>query len=149
MGLPTQEAIVRFAPVILAACLALPPGAAAAQDAPPAPRPDSLALARRYSAWFNGGQYDSLFAHTADGARQNLSAEWWRQRGDEMALRLGTEVEVIEERFRMRNGRPQYWRTARYSDFAEPFLLRFVLDAEGKIDGVGTGPLSSAPPTDD
>lgn len=140
---------MRVVPVILAAVLAVGAAAPVAARQTPAARPDSLALARKYSTWFNGGQYDSLFAHTAEGAKQNLTAEWWRERGDEMALRLGTEVEVIEERFRMRNGRPQYWRTARYSDFAQPFLLRFVLDGEGKIDGLGMGPLSQAPPTDD
>lgn len=140
---------MRLVPVILAAMLAVGAAAPVSAQQTPAARPDSLALARKYSAWLHGGQYDSLFAHTSVGARENLSEDWWQQKGEEIAVRLGTEVEVIEERFRMRNGRPQYWRTARYSDFAQPFLLRFVLDDEGKIDGVGSGPLSSAPPTDD
>ncbi len=64
-------------------------------------------------------------------------------------LRAGSETEVIEERFRMRKGRPQYWRTARFTDLDQPLLIRFVIDDAGLIAGVGFGPASQAPPTDD
>ena len=141
---------MRFRPLALAAVLALPPAAAVAQAAPAGARPDSLALARQYVAWFYANEVDSLWAHSAPGFREDVgTADWWRQRADQFALRAGTETEVIEERFRMRNGRPQYWRTARFSDFAEPLLLRFVIDDAGQIAGLGMGPLSQAPATDD
>jgi hypothetical protein len=141
---------MRLRPLVLAAALAVPFATAAAQDAPAAARPDSLGLARKYVAWFYAAEVDSLWAHTAQGFRENIgTADWWRQRADQFAMRAGTETEVMEERFRMRNGRPQYWRTARFSDFGEPLLLRFVIDDAGLISGLGMGPLSQAPPTDD
>lgn len=139
---------MRFAPVILMAALAVSAAPLAAQDAPA--RPDSLALARKYVAWFYAVEVDSLWAHSAQGFRADIgSADWWRERADQFAIRAGSEIEVLEERFRMRNGRPQYWRTARFSDFAEPLLVRFVIDDAGLIAGLGMGPASQAPPTDD
>lgn len=139
---------MRLAPVILAAALAAAAAPLSAQDAPA--RPDSLALARKYVAWFYDARVDSLWAHTAEGMRQDVkTADWWRERYDFVVMRAGTETAVIEERFRMRNGRPQYWRTARFSDFDQPLLIRFVIDDDGLIAGLGMGPASQAPPTDD
>ncbi len=139
---------MRFTSVILAAALVVAASPLVAQDAPA--RPDSLALARKYVAWFYEARTDSLWAHTSAGMREDLgSPDWWRQRADEIALRAGSETGVIEERFRMRNGRPQYWRTARFSDFDQPLLIRFVIDDAGLIAGLGLGPASQAPPTDD
>jgi len=139
---------VRFSSVILAAVLVMAASPLVAQDAPA--RPDSLALARKYVGWLYETQVDSLWAHTSAEIREDLgSSDWWRQRADAIALRAGSETEVIEERFRMRNGRPQYWRTARFSDFDQPLLLRFVIDDAGMIAGLGMGPASQPPPTDD
>ena len=139
---------MRLAPMILAAALVVAASPLVAQDAPA--RPDSLALGRKYVGWLYETQVDSLWAHTSAEMRENLgSPDWWRQRADEIALRAGSETEVIEERFRMRNGRPQYWRTARFSDFDQPLLIRFVIDDAGLIAGLGMGPASQAPPTDD
>ncbi len=139
---------MRLPSVILAAALVLAASPLVAQDA--ATRPDSLAIARKYVGWLYETQTDSLWAHTSAGMREDLgSPDWWRQRADEIALRAGSETEVIEERFRMRNGRPQYWRTARFSDFDQPLLVRFVIDDAGMIAGLGLGPASQAPPTDD
>ncbi len=139
---------MRFAPVILTAALVVAASPLVAQDAPA--RPDSLALARKYVSWLYDTQVDSLWAHTSADLRENLgSPDWWRQRTDEIVLRAGSETEVIEERFRMRKGRPQYWRTARFTDLDQPLLIRFVIDDAGLIAGVGFGPASQAPPTDD
>ncbi len=139
---------MRLAPVILAVALVLVAPPLVAQDAPA--RPDSLALARKYVGWLYDTQVDSLWAHTSADLRENLgSPDWWRQRTDEIVLRAGSETEVIEERFRMRKGRPQYWRTARFTDLDQPLLIRFVIDDAGLIAGVGFGPASQAPPTDD
>jgi hypothetical protein len=135
---------VRFRILPLLAALALVPAGLGAQA-----RPDSLALARRYTAWFYAGQFDSLMAHQPAASRgdstvrSNLARQF-----EQLTVRAGTETAVIEEKFVMRNGRPQYWRTARFSDFAEPILLRWVIDGNGEITGMGLGPLSQAPPID-
>ena len=112
-------------------------------------RPDSLALARRFTAWFYTGQVDSLLAHYPAETRSDSSARSRLQQNfDQLTVRAGTETAVIEEKFVMRNGRPQYWRTARFSDFPEPLLIRWVINGNGEIVGMGLGPLSQAPPID-
>ena len=114
-----------------------------------APRPDSLALARRFTAWFYTGQFDSLMAHHPVEARRDSAVRRRLQQDlDDLSARAGTETAVIEEKFVLRNGRPQYWRTARFSDFAEPLLIRWVINGNGEIVGMGLGPLSQAPPID-
>ncbi len=120
-------------------------GPTAAQTATPA---DSLALSRRYTQWFFTGQMDSVLAHHAPDARAGMSRDVLQNRLVEMTTRAGTEVEVLEEKFVKRNGRTQYWRTSKFSDFAEPLLFRWALDAQLQIIGMGMGPKSQAPPTD-
>lgn len=111
---------------------------------------DSLALARQYTVWLYTGQVDSLFAHhPADAQRDTTLRQRIRASVDQLALHAGTETKVIEEKFVKRNGRTQYWRTATFSDFAaEPLLVRWVLNPDGTIGGIGMGPLSQAPPID-
>lgn len=112
-------------------------------------RPDTLALARQYTVWFYTGQVDSLIAHHPATAqrdtalRRRITAEM-----EMLAVRAGTETAVIEEKFVKRNGATQYWRTAKFTDMGEPILLRWVITPEGKIGGLGLGPLSQAPPID-
>jgi len=112
-------------------------------------RPDTLALARQYTVWFYTGQVDSLIAHHATGAQRDTTL---RQRivaqMEMLMVRAGTETAVIEEKFVKRNGATQYWRTAKFTDMGEPILLRWVITPDGKIGGLGLGPLSGAPPID-
>ena len=112
-------------------------------------RPDSLALARQYTAWLYTGQVDSLFAHhPVDDQRDSTLRRRITASVEQLALRAGTETSVIEEKFVKRNGRTQYWRTAKFSDFAEPLLIRWVMNPDGTIGGIGMGPKSQAPPID-
>jgi hypothetical protein len=121
-----------------------------APQAPQAPqRPDTLALARQYTVWFYTGQVDSLMAHHPASAQRDTTVR--RQltaRMEQVAVRAGTETAVIEEKFVKRNGATQYWRTAKFTDMSEPFLLRWVINPDGTIGGLGLGPLSQAPPID-
>ena len=130
------------------------PAAPAASATPARPAPaklpaDSLELARKYARWFYTAQTDSLVAHSALGNQtvDQMKAQITGSLG-ELTSRAGTEVEVLEEKFVTRNGRRQYWRTAKFSDFGEPLLIRFVLDEKGLINGFGLGPKSQAPPID-
>lgn len=118
--------------------------------AAPAPqRPDSLALARQYTVWLYTGEVDSLIAHhPADAQRDTTLRRRITARMEELAVRAGTETAVIEEKFVKRNGATQYWRSAKFTDFAEPLLLRWVINPDGTIGGMGMGPLSQAPPID-
>lgn len=112
------------------------------------PRPDSLTLARQFTAWFYTAQFDSLIAHySPEGRADTTLPAKLAERLAFLTERAGTEVQVLEEKFVMRNGEPQYWRTAKFSDFPEPILFRWVI-TRGEIAGMGMGPLSDAPPID-
>lgn len=62
-----------------------------------------------------------------------------------IAEKAGSELEVSEETWKLRNGDCQYWRTAQFSAMDEPLLIRWVLDPQGRIDGLGAGPFTQAP----
>ena len=65
--------------------------------ATPAQKPDSLALARQYTAWFYTGQIDSLIAHHPTDARSDTTLRRRLvQQSEQVALRAGDETAVIE-----------------------------------------------------
>ncbi|HEY7472514.1 MAG TPA: hypothetical protein VIE68_09225 [Gemmatimonadota bacterium] len=109
-----------------------------AQDAPV----DSLALARQYTDWLLIGQADSLLAHSVEGTS---TRDEYADLSRLIAERAGFELEVSEETWKLRNGDCQYWRTSQFSAIDEPLLIRWVIDREGRIAGIGAGPLSQAP----
>jgi hypothetical protein len=134
------------------------PAASSAQATPtnpaarPRPRqlaPDSLERARKFTAWLYTNQTDSLFAYMDSASRQELKVpKALEETVAALAMRAGTEEQLIGERWVTRNGRRQYWRTAKFSGVSEPFLVRWVLDAPGTIGGIGLGLASQAPPID-
>jgi hypothetical protein len=109
---------------------------------------DSMELGRKFSLWLYTGQADSLLAYTIQDPERPTTAADIERIGLQIAARAGNEVSVIEEKFITRNGARQYWRIAKMETLPEPFLLRWVITPEGKINGIGMGPLSSAPPID-
>jgi hypothetical protein len=112
---------------------------------------DTMAVGRQATMYFYAGQLDSLWAMVDSTWQQELgSSDWFIQRAFEVQQRVGEEEELVREEIRMRNGEPQYWRTARFSGYAaEPVVLRWVVTPEGKVSGVGFNPESRNPPTDD
>ena len=131
-------------PMVVA--LLLLPRAASAQQALP---PDSLALARRFAELFYAGEVDSLVARLSPeslealGGRDGLISSI-----AQVSTRAGDEVSVVEERWNLRNGLRQYWRTSKMTQFPQDFLLRVNLGADGKVIGLGLGPASGAPPVE-
>lgn len=116
-----------------------------AQAAPP----DSLALARQYTGWLLAGEVDSLVAHVAERVEGGMKTPaFWTDAKNTIDLRAGDEVAVLDESWKPRNGDCQYWRTSQFSLMDEWLLIRFVLDGDGRIEGIGMGPSSQAPPTD-
>ena len=127
--------------VLALAAASLAPSSARAQ----APV-DSLALARQYSLWLYAGEADSLLAHSTEETRNEEGArDRFVQLSKLIADRAGTELEVSEETWKLRNGDCQYWRTSQFSAVDEPILIRWVLDRQGLIAGFGAGPYSQAP----
>jgi hypothetical protein len=142
--------------LLLALALTLPATALAQPPATPATRPkpaqlpkDSMELARKYTAWFYTNLADSIVAHLdSSGRAQPDQKAQYEGRAADLAARAGTEKTLMEEKFITRNGARQYWRTAMFSNFDQPILLRWVIGAKGEILGIGMGPLSQAPPID-
>ena len=110
---------------------------------------DSLAIARRWSGWFLTGHADSLAAAaTPEFLAEMGGVDALRDAQGMVAQRAGLAMRVIEERFAWRNGRRQYWRTMEMTTFPEPFVLRFVMLENGRLTGLGLGPLSAVPAAD-
>lgn len=123
----------------------LSPALARAQESPV----DSLALARQYTTWLYAGEVDSLLAHSTDETRSEMEESGgFTSMGQMIAERAGVELEVSEETWKLRNGACQYWRTAQFSSLEEPILIRWVLDPQGRIEGLGAGPYTQAPPVE-
>lgn len=146
---------LRHATLVLA-LTAAPLSASSAQGAPSAARPrpaqlpaDSLDRARKYTLWLYSNQSDSLYAALDSASRHDLGSakavEGWVA---SLATFAGTEDSLVSERWVTRNGRRQYWRTAKFSGFPEPVQVRWVLTTKGEISGLGINPASSAPPVD-
>lgn len=131
----------------IAGFVLLAPGLAAAQTE--ATAVDSLALARRYTQWLYAGEADSLVAHSSETARESFATpERFSRYSEMLAQRAGLETDEVEETWKLRNGECQYWRIARFTDLDEYMLVRWVLDADGRITGLGLGPFSQAPPVE-
>ena len=122
----------------------VPPAAAAGQPLTRL-RNDSLEFARKFTSWLWSNQVDSILAHSVrdtNQTRQVISDQL-----AQIAAQVGTEQEVVEEKWIRRNGRRQYWRTSRFSDFTqEPIVLRLVILPDGRMAGMGLNPLSAVPP---
>lgn len=146
------------APLTLAAQTPAPPASAttattatAASAPAPAVHPrvgNETELGRKYTEWFYTAQFDSLWTHMSDDTKKGLGqvSELGKML-DQVFVHAGEETKVIEERVVMRNGNPQYWRTASFSMMAEPLMIRWVI-VNGEIWGVGMNPASQAPPID-
>lgn len=116
----------------------------------PAPGRDTLALARQYTMWLYAGEADSILAHSDSAIRTHPGVkEEWDRMLFEFAIQAGQELSVVEEKFVKRLGHTQYWRTAKFSTFnQEPLQVRWAVNANWEIIGLGLNPLSQAPPVD-
>lgn len=110
--------------------------------------PDSLALGRQYVDWLLEGQVDSLHAHMTPEVQQRITPDQITDQSDMIAMRAGVRIDILEEKYVMRNGKPQYWQTATFTEMNEPLVFRFVIEPDGRISGAGINPQSQNPPTD-
>lgn len=127
--------------------LVMAPAAAIAQDAPHLP-PDSMEIGRKYIEWWLGAEVDSLRSVMTAEMQERWTEELTLERMDMVAEQIGFPTDVVEEKYVMRNGMPQYWYTAEFDNAPEPFMIRWVITPDGKIAGVGLNPASMAPETD-
>jgi len=140
-----------------ATLLAQTDGASATTQATATPAPakvvhpkvgNEIELGRQFTMWLYFGQFDSLYTRLDAESRTELgSPEKMAEEFDSFVAQVGEETELIEEKVVMRNGNPQYWRTANFSQASEPIMLRWVI-VNGEIRGIGANPASQAPPID-
>ena len=141
---------------VLLAALALPAVAqdggdagAANADAPHLPA-DSMELGETYMEYVLDYDASSLWDALTDDARERLgSVGELRDQMGQIFRQIGSQERVIDQRYWMREGKPQYWHTAEFSEFPEPMVFRFVIEPDGRISGLGLNPRSQNPPVDD
>jgi len=129
--------------------------APAASATPTAPAPvvhprvgNEMELGRKYTQWLYVAQFDSLFVYMSVGMRTDMgSADAMAEQFDKFTAEVGEETKVVEEKVVMRNGNPQYWRTADFSMAPEPIMIRWVI-VNSEIQGIGINPASQPPPID-
>ena len=144
------------AAAVLLAALALPAvaqdsGGAGATDAelPHLPA-DSMEIGETYMEYVLDYDASSLWDALTDDARERLgSVGDLRDQMGQIFRQIGSQERVIDQRYWMREGKPQYWHTAEFSEFPEPMVFRFVIEPDGKISGLGLNPESQSPPVDD
>lgn len=129
------------------------PGAVA-QDADPAVSDgphlpaDSMEIGRKYVDWFLIMEVDSLFAHMTEEMQARRTKEEMFDGMSQMFAQAGLPGDMVSEKYVMRNGMPQYWYTTEFENMPEPIQIRFVIEPDGQISGIGMNPESQAPPTD-
>lgn len=121
----------------------------AATDAPHLPA-DSMELGETYMGYVLDYDASSLWDALTEDARERLgSVGDLRDQMGQIFRRIGSQERVIDQRYWMRDGKPQYWHTAEFSEMGEPMVFRFVIEPDGAISGLGLNPESQNPPVDD
>jgi hypothetical protein len=131
-----------------------PAPAAPAATAPAKLSPDEearlLELGKKYTRWFLAGHADSLVTVFNPELLPRMGgiagiADMMQQISD----RAGIPTKLVEEKLTYRNGKPQHWYEAEFSELAnEPLVIRWLFDPQGKIIGAGINPRSAAPKPD-
>jgi hypothetical protein len=108
-----------------------------------------LTLGRHYTEWFFAGQADSLLAHMSPQSREaSGGAAGILNQRDLVSARAGKEKLLLEEKMTWRKGMPQFWHEGMFDNLTEPVVVRWVMDNQGAIIGIGLGPRSQTPEVD-
>src|SRR5687767_263863 len=150
MFFPFRVAVATLALVATSAAAQTPsPVAAAAKPSMPAPATTDLVVAgRKLATWILSNQIDSVVANVGPGANADTTRMELSRFVEDLAVRGGNELKVIDEKVVRRNGAYQYWRTAEFEHAPGTVLFRIVLTPDGKYGGFGIGLANNAPPID-
>lgn len=109
-----------------------------------------LALGKTYTRWFLSGKADSLATAIEPKSLEGLGGiDGIVQAQANVAERAGAETKVVEEKLTRRNGRLQFWHAGEFTGIpGDAFVIRWVLDEQGRIVGAGLGPKANTPPVD-
>lgn len=111
---------------------------------------DSMAIGDEYVSWFLDYDAESLREKFNDRMKERTGSV-----GDMIDMmgqffdQVGVQEEVVSQRYWIRDGSRQFWHTAKFSEVDENIVIRFVIEPDGTITGIGINPESQNPPVDD
>jgi len=111
---------------------------------------DSMELGAKYINYimdYDAGDLFEAFSDEMKGQFESVGTTLDRMAG--LFEQIGSQESVISQRYWMRNGKPQFWHTAKFSGMDEPIVIRIVIEPDGIISGIGFNPESQNPPVDD
>ena len=121
---------------------------AAKPTVPPPPTTDLVAAGRKLADWILTNQIDSVVMNAEPGANADTTRMELSRFVEQLAIRGGNELKVVEEKVVRRNGAYQYWRTSEFEHAPSTVLFRIVVTPDGKYAGFGIGLAKDAPPID-
>ncbi|HET9133187.1 MAG TPA: hypothetical protein VFN90_02705 [Gemmatimonadales bacterium] len=145
--------ITRLLCLSLACAAPLAAQTAAAPTTAPVPVPLSPADSTRLFArgkqindWFLAGMLDSVYAAASAETQQQMGGiEWLHSHWERFIDPAGAPVGEVTMALTRRGGEPQFWYEARFSQITNDLMVvRWVLDTDGRITGVGMGPKGTA-----
>jgi len=145
---------MRHSLLVAASALLIVSPAGAQSGAPaaaPAAQLDSaatIATGRRYTEWFYNDLGDSIMAHSSAQVKEKVTAAQLSEFQGQLISQVGSEVEVISERYVSRDTLSAYLREARFEMMDEPLVVAFTLGASGDIYGFFIRPKSQMPADD-
>ena len=111
---------------------------------------DSMEIGARYMEMILNYDAEDLHGNFTEELKENFGTpDVIMDRMMGLFDQIGSQEEVVSQRYWMRNGKPQFWHTAIFSEMDEPFVFRFVIEPDGKISGIGINPESNNPEVDD
>jgi len=118
-----------------------------AQDAAPVPAKPFTAqetarymeLGKKANRYFFEGQADSLLAMGDSAFASRVGGvDGIQQQITNIGDRAGMPLTVLEQKMTRRNGAPQFWWEAEFSEFtAEPLVFRWLFNEQGQLVGAG------------
>lgn len=113
-----------------------------------AEREHYMALGKRLTAYFFGGEADSIAAMLTDQmSREFGGPDGIRTLMDQVAEQAGMVLEVLAEEVHRRDGQAEYWWEANFSEYTrEPVVFRWVFNEAGQVSGFDADPKSNMPP---
>jgi len=149
----------RVCSIASAAILAAAPlSAQVSPPAQPSPAPLSpaeearfISLGRTYTRWFLHSDADSLAGAMDMGTFLKAGGTTQLVANSQLVSeQAGTERKVLVEKMTRRKGVLQFWHEAEFTklEAGDPLVIRWLMDAQGKIVGLGLGLRSGTPAPD-
>ena len=136
--------------VLMILGMAMPVAAQESEASGPHLPADSMEIGAGYMEMILNYDAEDLHENFTDARKENFgSPDVIMDRIMGLFDQLGDQEEVVSQRYWMRNGKPQFWHTAIFSEFDEPFVFRLVIEPDGRISGLGINPESQNPQVDD